>query len=81
MNTHRRGQSPVHRRHLSLATPVAPESRLTARELRVVSRVAALLRRRAARLPEASDLRAELIETAEYYATYTSRSRPSGDAR
>jgi len=32
-------------------------------------RVAALLRRRAARLPEDSLLRAELMEAAEYYAT------------
>ena len=34
-----------------------------------MSRVAALLRRRAARLPEDSLVRAELMETAEYYAT------------
>jgi hypothetical protein len=33
-----------------------------------MSRVAALLRRRAARLPEDSPLRAELMEAAEYYA-------------
>jgi hypothetical protein len=32
-------------------------------------RVAALLRRRAARLPKDSLLRAELVEAAEYYAT------------
>jgi hypothetical protein len=81
MDTDRIGRSPVQRRHLSLATPVAQEARLTPQEIRVASRVAALLRRRAARLPGASVLRAELMETAEYYATYTSRSRPSGDAR
>jgi hypothetical protein len=34
-----------------------------------MSRVAVLLRRRAARLPKDSLLRAELMETAEYYAT------------
>jgi hypothetical protein len=78
MTTHRTRHSAVRRRHLSLAAPVAPETRPTSREIRATSRIAALLRRRAARLPEDSVLRAELMETAEYYATYTSWSRASG---
>ena len=69
MNTHRTGQSDVHRRHLCLVAPVSPDIRLSRREVRAMSRVAALLRRRAARLPADSLLRAELIEAAEYYAT------------
>jgi hypothetical protein len=69
MNTHRTGQSVVHRGHLCLVAPVSPEIRLSRRELRAMSRVAVLLRRRAARLPEDSLLRAELMEVAEYYAT------------
>ena len=69
MNTHRTGQSDVHRRHLCLVAPVSPEIRLSRREVRAMSRVAALLRRRAARLPADSLLRAELMEAAEYYAT------------
>ena len=69
MNTHRTGQSDVHRRHLCLVAPVSPEIRLSRREVRAVSRVAALLRRRAARLPAGSLLRAELMDAAEYYAT------------
>jgi hypothetical protein len=69
MNTHRTGQSVVHRGHLYLVAPVSPEIRLSRREVRAMSRVAVLLRRRAARLPEDSLLRAELMEVAEYYAT------------
>jgi hypothetical protein len=69
MNTRRTGQGVVHRGHLCLVAPVAPEIRLTRREVRTMLRVAALLRRRAARLPEDSLLRAELVEAAEYYAT------------
>ena len=68
MNTHRTGQSDVHRRHPCLVAPVSPEIRLSRREVRTMSRVAALLRRRAARLPADSFLRAELMEAAEYYA-------------
>ena len=68
MNTHRTGQSVVHRAHLRLVAPVSPEIRLSRREVRTMSRVAVLLRRRAARLPEESVLRAELMEAAEYYA-------------
>jgi hypothetical protein len=68
MNTHRTGQSVLHRGHLCLVAPVSPEIRLSRREVRTMSRVAALLRRRAARLPEDSPLRAELMEAAEYYA-------------
>jgi hypothetical protein len=69
MNTRRTGQSVVHRGHLCLVGPVAPEIRLSRREVRTMLRVAALLRRRAARLPKDSLLRAELMEAAEYYAT------------
>ena len=69
MNTHRTGQSVVHRGHLRLVAPVSPEIRLSRREVRAMSRVAVLLRRRAARLPEDSPLRAELMEVSEYYAT------------
>ena len=69
MNTHRTGQTVVHRGHLCLVAPVSPEIRLSRREVRAMSRVAVLLRRRAARLPEDSLLRAELMEAAEYYAT------------
>jgi hypothetical protein len=68
MNMHRTGQSDVHRRHLCLVAPVSPEIRLSRREVRAMFRVAALLRRRATRLPADSLLRAELIEAAEYYA-------------
>lgn len=39
----------------------------TAQELEEMSRIAAYLRTRAARLPEWSALRAELLESAEYY--------------
>jgi hypothetical protein len=46
-----------------------------------MSRVAVLLRRRAARLPEDSVVRAELMETAEYYATGVPRSLASGSIR
>lgn len=66
MNTHRTRQS---RGHLCLAAPISPEIRLSPQEVRAMSRVAVLLRRRAARLPEDSVLRAELMEIAEYYAT------------
>lgn len=66
MNTHRTGHV-VHRGHLCLVGP--PEIRLSRQEVRTMFRVAALLRRRAARLPEDSLLRAELMEAAEYYAT------------
>jgi hypothetical protein len=69
MNTHRTRPSAVRRGHLCLAAPVSPEIRLSPQEVRVMSRVAVLLRRRAARLPEDSLLRAELMETAEYFAT------------
>src|SRR3954449_3416293 len=78
MNTHRTGTpAAVGRGHLQLVgpstvpvRPVAPEAPAcpTARERRTMTRVAALLRRRAGRLPEDSVLRAELLETAEYYA-------------
>jgi hypothetical protein len=67
MNTHRTGQSAIHRGHLRLVAPVSPEIRLSRREVRTMSRVGALIRRRAARLPEDSPLRAELMEAAEYY--------------
>ena len=63
-----RRQSAV-RGHLRLAAPVSGEIRFSPQEVRAMSRVAVLLRRRAARLPEDSLLRAELMETAEYYAT------------
>jgi len=69
MNTNRPPQTAVHRGHLSLAAPFSPEIRLGPQEVRAMSRVAVLLRRRAARLPEDSLLRAELTETAEYYST------------
>ena len=69
MNTHRTGQSVIHRGHLCLVAPAAPEIRLSRREVRTMLRVAVLLRRRAARLPKDSLLRAELMEAAEYYAT------------
>jgi hypothetical protein len=69
MNTNRTGQSVVHRGHLCLVAPVWPEIRLSRREVRTMSRVAVLLRRRATRLPKDSLLRAELMEAAEYYAT------------
>ena len=46
-----------------------PLASSTGRELRAMARVAAYLRRRARRLPEDSPLRAELLETAEYFAT------------
>jgi hypothetical protein len=69
MNSHGRRQSAVRRGHLRLAAPVSAEIRVSRQEVRAMSRVAVLLRRRAARLPEDSLLRAELIETAEYYAT------------
>jgi hypothetical protein len=68
MNSHRRRHSDV-RGHLRLAVPVSAEIRFSPQEVRAMSRVAVLLRRRAARLPEDSLLRAELMETAEYYAT------------
>jgi hypothetical protein len=63
------GQSVIHRKHLCLVAPVAAEIRLSRREVRTMLRVAAVLRRRAARLPKDSLLRAELSEAAEYYAT------------
>lgn len=66
MNTHRTRQS---RGHLCLAAPISPEIRLSPQEVRAMARVAVLLGRRAARLPEDSVLRAELMEIAEYYAT------------
>jgi hypothetical protein len=69
MNTHGIRQSAVRRGHLRLAAPVSAEIRLSPQEVRAMSRVAVLLRRRAARLPKDSLLRAELMETAEYYAT------------
>jgi hypothetical protein len=69
MNTHGRRQSAVRRGHLRLAAPVSAEIRLSPQEVRAMSRVAVLLRRRVARLPKDSLLRAELMETAEYYAT------------
>ena len=69
MDRHRTGQSVIRGGHLCLVAPVAPEIRLSRREVRTMSRVAALLGRRAARLPEDSPLRAELMEAAEYYAT------------
>ena len=69
MNMHRTGESVVRRGHLCLVAPVSPEVRLSRREVRTMSRVAVLLRRRAARLPKDSQLRAELAEAAEYYAT------------
>jgi hypothetical protein len=69
MNTHRTEQGVVHRGHLRLVGPVSPGVRLSRREVRTMFRVAALLRRRAARLPQDSLLRAELTEAAEYYAT------------
>ena len=81
MNTHQPRRSVVRRGHLSLAHAVAPEIRLTRQELRAMSRVAVLLRRRAARLPEDSVVRAELMETAEYYATGVPRSLASGSIR
>jgi hypothetical protein len=68
MNSHGKRQSAV-RGHLRLAAPFSAEIRFSPREVRAMSRVAVLLRRRAARLPEDSLLRAELMETAEYYAT------------
>jgi hypothetical protein len=68
MNSHGRRQSAVRRGHLRLAAAVPAEIRLSPREVRAMSRVAVLLRRRAARLPEDSLVRAELMETAEYYA-------------
>jgi hypothetical protein len=69
MNTHRAGQPVIHRGHLCLVAPVVPEIRLSRREVRTMLRVAALIRRRAARLPKDSLLRAELMDAAEYYAT------------
>ena len=69
MNTHRTGQSDVHRWHLCLVAPASPEIRLSRREVRAMSRVAALLRRRATPLSADSLLRAELTDAAEYYAT------------
>ena len=81
MNTYRPRQSDVRRGHLSLAAPVSPEIRLSRQELRAMSRVAVLLRRRAARLPEDSVVRAELMETAEYYATGIPRSLASDGIR
>ena len=70
MNSHGRRQSAVRRGHLRVAAAVpAADFRLSPREVRAMSRVAVLLRRRAARLPEDSLVRAELMETAEYYAT------------
>jgi hypothetical protein len=68
MNSHAKRQSAV-RGHLRLAASVSAEIRFSPQEVRAMSRVAVLLRRRAARLPEDSLLRAELMETAEYYAT------------
>ncbi|MGZ6640006.1 MAG: hypothetical protein ACXVII_45275 [Solirubrobacteraceae bacterium] len=44
-------------------------------------RVAVLLRRRAARLPEDSVLRAELMETAEYFATGADQAWPGHSRR
>src|SRR4051812_37739890 len=58
MNTHRAGQTVIHRGHLCLVAPVAPEIRLSRREVRTMRRVGALLRRRGARPPEGSPLRA-----------------------
>jgi hypothetical protein len=78
INTHPTHQSGIRRGHLSLAAPVPAQIPLTAQEVRAMSRVAALLRRRAARLPEDSPLRAELIEIAEYYATGISGPVASG---
>src|SRR4051812_11950417 len=57
--------SPVPAPPAASPAPAGP----SARERRTMTRVAALLRRRAARLPEDSLLRAELLETAEDYAT------------
>jgi len=69
MNTHRTGQGAIDRGHLCLVAPVAPEIRLSRREVRTMLRVATLLRRRAARLPKDALLPAELMEAAEYYAS------------
>jgi len=69
MDTRRTGPRVVHRGHLCLVATVAPEIRLSRREVRTMRRVAAMLRWRAARLPQDSLLRAELMEAAEYYAT------------
>src|SRR4051794_39277706 len=78
MRTDRTRHATGRRGHLRLATPGEAPPRITVREApapptpaerRAMSRVAALLRRRATRLPEGSPLREELLDVAEYYAT------------
>jgi hypothetical protein len=76
MNTHRKRPRAVRRGHLSLAVPIAPMIRFSPQEVRAMLRVAVLLPRRAARLPEDSVLRAELMETAEYFATGADQACP-----
>jgi hypothetical protein len=49
--------------------------RCTRQEIREMSRVAAMLRRHAHRLPEDSALRGELVETAEYYLAVAEEAR------
>jgi hypothetical protein len=65
---------PGQRMHLRLVTapaaaeaPVAPAALPTREESQVMEQVAADLRRSARTLPRESSLRAELMETAEYY--------------
>jgi hypothetical protein len=69
MNTRRTGQGLVHRRHLSLVAPVAPEIRLSRREVRTMLRVAFCYVGGPLACQRISLLRAELMEAAEYYAT------------
>ena len=80
MTSHRRPHGPARRAHLRLVTatsppPAPPEERrapataLLEVELQAMSELGALIRQRAAELPEDSSLRAELLETAEYYST------------
>jgi hypothetical protein len=81
MDTHRKRARAGRRGHLSLAVPIAPTLRFSAQEVRAMVRIAVLLRRRAARLPEDSVLRAELMETAEYFATGADQAWPGHSRR
>jgi hypothetical protein len=78
MDTHMNHQDASRRAHLQLVgsprasalpAPAPAPAGPTDKERRTMARVAGQLRRRAAKLPEDSVLRAELLETAEYFAT------------
>ena len=68
MVNHRIGRAGGPLRLVTSAAPAEPRAPLTSQETEASIEVAAALRRHAARLPDDSALRAELVEAAEYYA-------------